>query len=477
MRFRTAAGAPILTILRRNDSKLAYFNEVTRTTKAGPAVSSGAWHDLEVHVLVNGNSSLVEIWIDGTKVSQLSKTDALGTTPVGRVYIGDPAGGRTFDYAFDNEMVWTKAGTVPTTPTALSVTGTTQSSVSVTWGASASSTGIAGYNLLENGSVVATTTQTSFTFGSLPCGTSFTFGVAGLDTAGQVSSPATLIAATSPCGITTPSPVSDLQFPAGLPGPAGTTLPEHGCADPSPSVGCVLDNGFNRSDYAGWGSTSGTNDRMKWVQDPSGSGKTVAQFNVYGTDVSDQFSQVKANLWRTPSDNCDGCDAWFAVGFYIPSGFVFPDTWFLLMQNHGGAGNPAQAIELRTPPGGGSVRNYIYWKNQTAPTSGWTYFPLAPVQEGHWVYVVAHIYLTTTENGYAQVWYHADSLPNISLPPLVDDENINTLYPGYGTGTASLPLYRDASSDPNQHQIVDYCGYHRAATAAVAMTLPHCPGA
>jgi hypothetical protein len=241
-----------------------------------------------------------------------------------------------------------------------------------------------------------------------------------------------------------------------------------------PSLNCAQEGGFNRSDYEGWSILNDVNERISWATDPAGSGKTVAQFNVYGTDVSDQFGQVKTNLWKTPPDNCEGCEAWFALGFYIPSGFIYPDTWFLLMQNHGGAGNPAQAIELRTPPSGGSVRNYIYWKDQTAPTSGWTHFPLGPVQEGHWVYIVAHIYFTTTTSGYVQVWYGVDSLPNVSGPPAVNHQNINTLYPGYGTGTASLPLYRDVGSS-SQHQIIYYCGYHRAADAVTAMTLANCP--
>jgi Polysaccharide lyase len=566
VRFRTAAAGPILTIFRRANNKLAYVNELTGQTSIGPAVSAGAWHELEVHVLVNGGASLVEVWLDGTRVNSMSKTDSLGTAPVGRVYIGDPASGRTFDTAFDNQVVsivdssppstptgltvtaatkttialaWTpstdnvgvvgydvfqndaRLGTTPvtaytysgltcgraytlgvdafdaaantssrasvtastapcdgptditppSTPTGLTVNGTTQSSISSRWNASTDDYGVAGYDLFRNNSRVGSTTATNYTFSGLACGTTYTLGVDAFDAAGNVSGRASITASTSQCGGATQ--VSELVFPS-TPQSSGTPLPQHACADPNPSDGCAADNGFNRSDYAGWGNGSGSNDRISWVADPSGSGKTVAQFNVYGTDVSDQFQQVKTNLWRTPADNCDGCEGWYAVGFYIPNGFIYPDTWFLLMQNHGGAGNPAQSIELRTPPSGGSVRNYIYWKNQTAPTSGWSYFPLAPVREGHWVYIVAHIYLTTTTNGYVQVWSSTDALPDISSPPAVNQQRINTLYPGYGTGTASLPLYRDAGPS-SQHQIVYYCGYHRAGTAATAMTLPSCP--
>jgi chitodextrinase len=567
VRFRTATAGPILTIFRRANNKLAYTNELTGQTSIGPAVSVGAWHELEVHVLINGSESLVEIWLDGARINSMSRTDSLGTTPVGRVYIGDPASGRTFDAAFDNQLVtlvdssppstptgltvgaatqtsisllWTpstdnvgvvgydvfrddsRLGTTPVTaytytgltcgraytlavdafdaagntsdrasvtgatascgppgditppsiPTGLTVNGATQSSISLRWNASIDDFGVAGYDLFRNNSRVGTATGTSYTFSGLACGTTYTLGVDAFDAAGNVSLRASITASSGQCGGGA-NAVSELMFPS-LPGVLGMPLPQHACADPNPSATCFADNGFNHSDYEGWGNGEGSNDRLRWVADPTGSGKTVVQFNVYGTDVSDQFSQVKTNLWKTPADNCDGCEGWYAVGFYIPNGFVYPDTWFLLMQNHGGAGNPAQAIELRTPPNGGSVRNYIYWKNQTAPTAGWSYFPLAPVREGHWVYIVAHIYLTTTTNGYVQVWYSSDTLPDVSAPPAVDQQHINTLYPGYGTGTASLPLYRDAGPS-SQHQIVDYCGYHRAGTAATAMNLPNCP--
>ena len=62
-------------ILRRSDGRLAYYNEVTGVTTVGPTVSTGSWHELEVHVLVNGGSSLVEVWLDGNKLTTLSKTD------------------------------------------------------------------------------------------------------------------------------------------------------------------------------------------------------------------------------------------------------------------------------------------------------------------------------------------------------------------------------------------------------------------
>src|SRR5436190_21184850 len=85
VRFRTSNVDPVLSILRRPDSKLEYYNEVTGATTVGPAVSAGAWHELRVHAVVNGASSLVEVWLDGNAAAAFTKADSLGTAPVARL--------------------------------------------------------------------------------------------------------------------------------------------------------------------------------------------------------------------------------------------------------------------------------------------------------------------------------------------------------------------------------------------------------
>jgi len=105
VRFRTSSGAAILSILRRSDGALLYYNEVTGTTTVGPVMTAGAWHHLQVHVAVNGTSSQIGVWLDGASIATLTKTDSLGTTAVGRIYVGDPASGKTYDFAYDNQTV------------------------------------------------------------------------------------------------------------------------------------------------------------------------------------------------------------------------------------------------------------------------------------------------------------------------------------------------------------------------------------
>src|SRR6476659_4450424 len=200
VRFRTSSAGAILTILRRSDGKLAYYNEVTGVTTVGPAVSASAWHELEVHVLINGASSLVEVWLDGTKISALSKTDSLGTSAVGRVYIGDPATGRTFDYAFDNQVVSTAGDvTAPTTPTGLAAVPLGSGRVNLTWNTAQDNNQVAGYTLYRNGTAFATVgpNTTGYADAGLSASTTYSYKVDAFDGAGNRSAQSTAVSATT----------------------------------------------------------------------------------------------------------------------------------------------------------------------------------------------------------------------------------------------------------------------------------------
>jgi hypothetical protein len=200
VRFRTAAAGSILSMLRRSDGRLAYFNEVTGVTTLGPTVSAGVWHELEVHVLINGASGLIEVWLDGTRISALSKTDSLGTPPVGRVYIGDPASGRTFDYAFDNEVVSTAADvSPPTTPTGLTAVPIGSTRLNVTWNASQDNNQVTGYTLYRNGNAIATLgpNTTGYADANLSSSTIYSYTIDAFDGAGNRSARSTATSGTT----------------------------------------------------------------------------------------------------------------------------------------------------------------------------------------------------------------------------------------------------------------------------------------
>lgn len=85
----------------------------------------------------------------------------------------------------------TTAPTAPTSPTA-TVVGTT---ISLGWGMSYDDTGVAGYRVTRNGSVVATTTSASHVDSGLAAGT-HTYTIAAFDAAGNASAPSPSVSAT-----------------------------------------------------------------------------------------------------------------------------------------------------------------------------------------------------------------------------------------------------------------------------------------
>jgi chitodextrinase len=215
VRFRTTANAFLVSMYRLGNGKLSYYNPVTGVTTTGPIVTTGVWHELEVHVRINGTSSLVEVWLDGTKV--ITKTaESLGTTPMGRVYIGDPATGHTFDYAFDNEVVSPADTTPPSTPTGLTVSSSTQGSISLAWAPSTDNLGVTGYDVFRDNTKLGATPASAYTFTGLTCGRSYTLGVDAFDAAANTSGRASVTAATKPCGGTQPPDASPPSTPSGL---------------------------------------------------------------------------------------------------------------------------------------------------------------------------------------------------------------------------------------------------------------------
>jgi Big-like domain-containing protein/calcineurin-like phosphoesterase family protein/fibronectin type III domain protein len=101
-RFRTGSGGGILGVFVSSTGKLAYRNDVTAaTTTSATVVTSGTWHELQTHVLIKGASGIAEVWLDGIKITSLSKTQNLGTTAIGRIQLGENSTARTYDVALD----------------------------------------------------------------------------------------------------------------------------------------------------------------------------------------------------------------------------------------------------------------------------------------------------------------------------------------------------------------------------------------
>ena len=87
--------------------------------------------------------------------------------------------------------------TPPSAPSNVKVTGTTSSSVSLSWSASTDNVGVTGYQVFRGGTQVGTTTGTSFTDTGLAASTQYSYTVTATDAAGNTSTPSSAVAATT----------------------------------------------------------------------------------------------------------------------------------------------------------------------------------------------------------------------------------------------------------------------------------------
>ncbi len=101
--------------------------------------------------------------------------------------------------------------TPPSAPSGLSTTGSTATSLTVTWTASSDNIGVVGYGRYRDGTLLSTAAGTTFTYTGLACGTSYTIAVDAADAAGNRSTATQITASTAACGDTSPPSV-----PSGL---------------------------------------------------------------------------------------------------------------------------------------------------------------------------------------------------------------------------------------------------------------------
>jgi fibronectin type III domain protein/calcineurin-like phosphoesterase family protein len=112
----------------------------------------------------------------------------------------------------------------PTGPTNLTATAISSSRVDLSWSASMDDTGVTGYRIMRNGTLLTTVTGTSHPDTTVAAGTSYQYVVHALDAAGNVSP------ASSPADVTTP---------------------------PATPSGTIFSDGFESGDFSQWTASSG----------------------------------------------------------------------------------------------------------------------------------------------------------------------------------------------------------------------------
>jgi hypothetical protein len=218
--FRTASSSTILGVGVTSTSKLFINNPLTKKTVLGPSVGAGVWHELQVHVLVNGASSREDVWLDGTVMPALSRPDTLGSTPVGRIDLGDHVSRRTFDVAFDDVALDPSFidTAPPSVPTGLVVSSYSDHAVDLSWDPASDGVGVTGYTIFRSDDgghtydPVGTSAGTHYTDAGLSVSTTFSYVVDAFDGAGNHSVQSTSVEVTT---LATPDTKAPLQ-PDGL---------------------------------------------------------------------------------------------------------------------------------------------------------------------------------------------------------------------------------------------------------------------
>ena len=137
--------------------------------------SASSWQQLSTSFSTGASTTSVTIYVHGWYAQGTYFADDLSLT--------GPGGG---------------GGTPPGAPTGLTVTGTTSSSVSLSWTAPGGT--VTGYDIDQNGHQVATTPATSATITGLAAATTYTFTVIAVNSAGQSPASSPVQATTSSGG-------------------------------------------------------------------------------------------------------------------------------------------------------------------------------------------------------------------------------------------------------------------------------------
>jgi len=145
-----------------------------------------------------------DIYRNGTLLASTTSTSysvtglTASTTYTFYVKAKDAAG--NVSAASSTISVTTSAATdtqAPTAPTSLASSNITETSVSLSWTASTDNVAVTGYDVYRNGTLLASTTSTSYSVTGLTASTTYTFYVKAKDAAGNVSAASSTISVTT----------------------------------------------------------------------------------------------------------------------------------------------------------------------------------------------------------------------------------------------------------------------------------------
>jgi hypothetical protein len=205
--FRRSGGGAVLLVGLNKGGKLIARNAASGTTyTSSTVVSTGGWHDLQVHAKT-GSGGLVDVTLDGTAVGALSRSTNLGSGAIGRLTVGDSSTGRRFTVAFDDVSVSTDTGpqdtTAPTQPAGLVAGAVDPTTIDLSWQPSTDDVAVTGYTIyrsLDGSTYTSVSTTSSLTHRAtgLQPDTTYWWAVEAADAAGNRSPRSDPATATTP---------------------------------------------------------------------------------------------------------------------------------------------------------------------------------------------------------------------------------------------------------------------------------------
>ncbi len=285
---------------------------MSATSASTPTYSATAVYTAGMEVIDDGVIYVANWWTSGN--SPTSNNGVLGTGQPWTVVSPSSRGGTTTSIP------------VPTTPAALTATATTSSTVILKWSASTVSDGgtVTGYNVYENGTLLATVTGTSYTATGLGASTGYKFTVAAVDSAGASAQSAAL-SVTTPAGAipAAPTAVTDSSLTSASVALSWTA--------PSTPAGAMLSSYTILNNGTVVGTTTGTSFTV--------TGLTASTAYSLAVEASDQYGTSKPSTAlsvTTPSASSGSGDiaAWSATTIYTAGetvqddGLIYQAGWW-----------------------------------------------------------------------------------------------------------------------------------------------------
>lgn len=158
--------------------------------------------------LVWSNAAVSTTPVSGTFTVSASATATTTRMRVSMKYNAIPTQCEAFSYGqvedyTVNLVTGTADTTAPSAPTALTASGTTQTSTNLSWTAATDNVGVTGYDVYQGTTLKATVTTTSYTVTGLTAATAYTFSVKAKDAAGNISAASNTVNVTTLSSVVT----------------------------------------------------------------------------------------------------------------------------------------------------------------------------------------------------------------------------------------------------------------------------------